>query len=69
MATITTSYQGNLRTHSTHNPSGARIETDAPADNYSDKEKRLIERVAATGQVALLILEFQKRPLFIYKDR
>ena len=38
MATITTIYQGQLRTQSTHNSSGARIITEAPADNHGKGE-------------------------------
>ena len=38
MATITTIYQGDLRTQATHNSSGARIITEAPIDNHGKGE-------------------------------
>ena len=38
MATITTIYQGQLRTQATHNQSGAQIVTDAPTDNHGKGE-------------------------------
>jgi len=38
MATITTIYQGQLRTQATHNQSGTQIITDAPTDNQGKGE-------------------------------
>lgn len=38
MATITTTYQGHLRTQAVHNQSGAQIVTDAPTDNQGKGE-------------------------------
>ena len=38
MATISTIYQGQLRTQATHNQSGAQIITDAPTDNHGKGE-------------------------------
>ncbi|MCL2502547.1 MAG: OsmC family protein, partial [Bacteroidales bacterium] len=38
MATITTIYQGQLRTQASHNQSGSRIITDAPTDNHGKGE-------------------------------
>ena len=38
MATITTTYLGQLRTKATHNQSGAQIITDAPTDNQGKGE-------------------------------
>lgn len=38
MATINTTYQGNLRTQATHNYSGNQIITDAPLDNQGRAE-------------------------------
>ena len=38
MATITTMYQGQLRTLATHNQSGSQLITDAPTDNHGNGE-------------------------------
>lgn len=38
MATISSTYLGNLRVESVHNQSGARIVTDAPSDNHGKGE-------------------------------
>ena len=38
MATITTVYEGNLRTRATHNQSGNTLITDAPTDNHGKGE-------------------------------
>ncbi|MCL1973252.1 MAG: OsmC family protein [Bacteroidetes bacterium] len=38
MSTITTVYQGDLRTQATHNASGSRIISEAPIDNHGKGE-------------------------------
>ena len=38
MATITTTYLGNLRTEAVHVQSGSKLITDAPLDNHGDGE-------------------------------
>lgn len=38
MVTIQSTYIGDLRTESTHGPSGTRIHTDAPVDNHGKGE-------------------------------
>lgn len=38
MVKITVTYEGNLRTEAVHVPSGAKLKTDAPKDNYGKGE-------------------------------
>lgn len=39
MTVISSTYQGQLRCHSSHGPSGSQLETDAPTDNQGKGER------------------------------
>lgn len=55
MITITTTYTGELRTTSTHKPSGSTVITDAPTDNNGKGEAFSPTDLACTALVTCML--------------
>ncbi|MCD4694899.1 MAG: hypothetical protein K8S16_01565 [Bacteroidales bacterium] len=67
LETTQTIYIGDLRTEGTHVRSGNKIiELTFPKNNYSDKEKKIIEKAAFTCPVFLSLHTDLKNPITLH---